>query len=155
MKIYLDVLKEIMETGVDRQGRNGMTRGLFTKQMRFKMSEGFPATTTKKLAFRTMAAELFWFMSGYNDNNELTRLGCNIWTANAEAPYWKDKAKYPGDLGRVYGVQWRSWRKMDGSVIDQLADVIERIKKDPNDRRLIVSAGILENSKKWPYHLAI
>lgn len=140
MRQYLDVLQKIMDTGIDVEGRNGGTRKIFTEQMRFKMSDGFPAVTTKKLAFRSMAAELFWFMSGYSDNNELTRLGCNIWTANAEADYWKPKAKFDGDLGRVYGVQWRNWTGPDGKVVDQLADVIERIKTNPNDRRLIVSA---------------
>jgi len=137
---YLDVLRKIMKHGTDIEGRNGGTRKLFTEQMRFKMSDGFPAVTTKKLAFRSMAAELFWFMSGYSDNNELNRLGCKIWDGNANADYWTPKAKYPGDLGRVYGVQWRNWRGPDGKVVDQLRDVIERIKTKPNDRRLIVSA---------------
>lgn len=156
MKQYLDVLKKVMEKGVDRQGRNGMTRGLFTEQMRFNMNDGFPATTTKKLAFKTMAAELFWFMSGYNDNNELMRLGCKIWDANAHSDYWLPKAKYDGDLGRVYGVQWRDWRTSDGKVVDQLKDIIERIKKDPNDRRLIVTAwnpGELDQMALPPCHM--
>jgi len=156
MRTYLDILKKIMDEGVDRQGRNGMTRGVFTQQMRFKMSEGFPATTTKKLAFRSVAAELFWFMSGYSDNNELMRLGCKIWEQNAHADYWKPKAKFEGDLGRVYGVQWRTWEKPDGTFVDQLSDVIERIKKDPNDRRLIVSAwnpGELEEMALPPCHM--
>lgn len=156
MKIYLDTLKEILEEGTDREGRNGITRGLFTKQMRFKMSDGFPAVTTKKLAFRSVAAELFWFMNGNSDNNELTRLGCNIWTANANADYWKPKAKYEGDLGRVYGVQWRDWTNSKGEKTDQLRDVIERIKKDPNDRRLIVSAwnpGEIDQMALPPCHM--
>ena len=140
MRNYNSLFKEIMETGSDREGRNGFTRGVFTRELRFKMKDGFPATTTKKLAFRSVAAELFWFMSGSNDNKILQRLGCEIWTANAEASYWKPKAKFEGDLGRVYGVQWRSWRRPDDSTVDQLASVIEKIKKDPNDRRLIVSA---------------
>ena len=156
MQIYLDVLKDIYENGTDRKGRNGTTRGLFTKQMRFKMSDGFPATTTKKLAFRTMAAELFWFLNGRSDNNELVKLGCNIWTANAEADYWKPKAKYDGDLGRVYGVQWRTWQKPDGGTVDQISDIIERLKKDPNDRRIIVSAwnpGELDQMALPPCHM--
>lgn len=156
MKIYNDLLKEIMENGVDRKGRNGMTRGLFTRQLRFKMSDGFPATTTKKLAFRSVAAELFWFMSGSSDNNILRKLGCEIWTANAEADYWKPKAKFDGDLGRVYGVQWRNWKKPDGTTVDQLANIIDRIKKDPNDRRLIVTAwnpGELEEMALPPCHM--
>ena len=125
MRNYNALLKEIMENGVDREGRNGKTRGLFTKQLRFKMEDGFPATTTKSLAFRSVAAELFWFISGNNDNKVLQKLGCNIWTANAEAPYWKPKAKFDGDLGRVYGVQWRDWKKPNGGSIDQLKTVIE------------------------------
>lgn len=140
MKIYLDVLKDIMKKGVDRKGRNGTTRGLFTVPMRFDLRKGFPATTTKKLAFRTMAAELFWFLSANSDNTELNRLGCHIWDANAEADYWKPKAKFPGDLGRVYGVQWRTWKTPDGKIIDQLQGVIDRLKKDPHDRRLVVTA---------------
>jgi len=145
-----------METGSDRQGRNGITRGVFTRALRFNMKDGFPAVTTKKLAFRSTAAELFWFMSGASDNKILQRLGCEIWTPNANAEYWKPKAKYDGDLGRVYGVQWRSWRKVDGTVVDQLSSVIERIKKDPNDRRLIVTAwnpGELDEMALPPCHM--
>lgn len=156
MRNYNALLKEIMDTGVDRVGRNGTTRGLFTRALRFKMSDGFPATTTKKLAFRSVAAELFWFMSGSNDNKVLKRLGCEIWTANAEADYWKPKAKFDGDLGRVYGVQWRKWQKPDGSVVDQLAQVIEKIKKDPNDRRLVVTAwnpGEIDQMALPPCHM--
>lgn len=156
MKIYNDLLREIMETGTDRQGRNGMTRGLFTRQLRFKMSDGFPATTTKKLAFRSVTAELLWFMSGSSDNNILKRLGCEIWTENANSNYWKPKAAFDGDLGRVYGVQWRSWKKPDGTTVDQLASVIDRIKKDPNDRRLIVTAwnpGEVDEMALPPCHM--
>lgn len=156
MRNYNSILKEIMETGTDRKGRNGVTRGVFTRQLRYNMKDGFPATTTKKLAFRSVAAELFWFMSGSNDNKILQRLGCEIWSANANADYWKPKAKFEGDLGRVYGVQWRSWRKPDGSAVDQLASVIERIKKDPNDRRLIVTAwnpGELDEMALPPCHM--
>lgn len=156
MRNYNSLLKEIMENGSDREGRNGFTRGVFTRELRFKMKDGFPATTTKKLAFRSVAAELFWFMSGSNDNKILQSLGCEIWTANAEASYWKPKAKFKGDLGRVYGVQWRSWRKPDGSMVDQLASVIEKIKKDPNDRRLIVTAwnpGEIDEMALPPCHM--
>jgi thymidylate synthase len=145
-----------METGTDIEGRNGGTRKIFTEQMRFKMSDGFPAVTTKKLAFRTMTAELFWFMSGYSDNKELNRLGCKIWDGNANADYWTPKAEYDGDLGRVYGVQWRNWQGPNGKVVDQLRDVIERIKTNPNDRRLIVSAwnpGELDQMALPPCHM--
>ncbi len=156
MKNYNSLLREIMKKGVDREGRNGRTRGLFTKQLRFKMSDGFPATTTKNLAFRSVAAELFWFMSGNYDNKILQKLGCNIWTANAEAPYWKPKAKFDGDLGRVYGVQWRNWRKPNGQTVDQLTDVVEKIKNDPGNRRLIVTAwnpGELDEMALPPCHM--
>ncbi len=140
MKQYLDVLKKIMEEGTDRQGRYGATRAMFAVPMRFRMKDGFPAMTTKKLAFRSVAAELLWFISGSSDNKELNRLGCHIWDANGNADYWKPKAEFEGDLGRVYGVQWRHWKKPDGTQVDQLKEVIERIKKDPYDRRLIVTA---------------
>jgi thymidylate synthase len=132
-----------MEEGHDRTTRNGKTRAMFGLQMRFNMADGFPAMTTKKLAFKAVKSELLWFIEGSSDDNRLKELNASertIWTDNAEADYWKPKAKFPGDLGRVYGVQWRKWRKPDGTTVDQLADVIERIKKDPTDRRLIVSA---------------
>jgi len=156
MKNYKELLHKVLETGADREGRNGWTRGLFTEQLRFSMKDGFPAVTTKKLAFKTMVAELLCFISGCNDNRVMQRLGCNIWTANAEAEYWKPKAKFEGDLGRIYGVQWRHWRKPDGTEVDQLASIIERIKKDPNDRRLIITAwnpGELEEMALPPCHM--
>lgn len=156
MKQYLDVLKDIYENGDDVEGRNGKTRKLFAKQMRFNLQDGFPAVTTKKLAFKQVVAELIWFIKGSSDNNELNEMGCHIWDANAEADYWKPKAKFDGDLGRVYGVQWRHWQKPDGAEVDQLADVIERIKTNPNDRRLIVSAwnpGELELMALPPCHM--
>lgn len=156
MKQYLDVLKKIMDEGNDRQGRYGATRALFAVPMRFKMKDGFPAMTTKKLAFRSVAAELLWFLSGSSDNRELNRLGCHIWDANGNADYWKPKAKFEGDLGRVYGVQWRHWKKPDGTEVDQLKDVIERIKKDPYDRRLIINAwnpGELDQMALPPCHM--
>ncbi|PIR38782.1 MAG: thymidylate synthase [Candidatus Zambryskibacteria bacterium CG10_big_fil_rev_8_21_14_0_10_42_12] len=156
MRNYLDLLKKIRDTGIDRDGRNGGTRALFAEQLRFNLADGFPAVTTKKLAFRSMAAELLWFMGGSSDNNELVRLGCNIWTDNANAPYWKPKAAYDGDLGRVYGVQWRDWIAPDGSHMDQLADVVERLKTNPHDRRLIVTAwnpGELDKMALPPCHM--
>ena len=156
MKQYLDVLKKIMDEGNDRQGRYGGTRALFAVPMRFRMKDGFPAMTTKKLAFRSVAAELLWFISGSSDNRELNRLGCHIWDANGNADYWKPKAKFEGDLGRVYGVQWRNWKSPDGKVVDQLKEVIERLKINPYDRRLIVSAwnpGELDQMALPPCHM--
>lgn len=157
---YLNVLRKIMDEGVDRGDRTGVgTRALFGLQMRFRMSDGFPAITTKKLAFKAVKSELLWFLEGSTDDNRLKELNGSektIWTANAEAEYWKPKAKFPGDLGRVYGVQWRKWQSPHGTVVDQLGQVIELIKKDPNNRRLIVSAwnpGELDQMALPPCHM--
>lgn len=140
MKRYLDALKHVLENGADKKDRTGTgTKALFGMQMRFNMEDGFPAITTKKLAFKSMKAELLWFIKGSSDVKELQKLGSHIWDANAEADYWKTKAKFPGDLGRIYGVQWRKWRS-NGKEIDQLADAIKKIKETPNDRRIIVNA---------------
>lgn len=156
MRQYLNALKYVMDRGVDKEDRTGVgTRAVFGMQMRYDLSLGFPAVTTKKLAFNTMKAELLWFLSGSSDVRELQKLGCRIWDANAEAPYWKDKARFPGDLGRVYGVQWRSWQAPDGQTIDQIHQVVERIKKNPYDRRLIVAAwnpGEIEQMALPPCH---
>jgi thymidylate synthase len=159
-KVYLDLLQEVMEHGVDRGDRTGVgTRALFGKQMRFNMAEGFPAVTTKKLAFKAVKSELLWFLEASTDDNRLKELNSSektIWTANAEADYWTPKAKFPGDLGRVYGVQWRKWMRPDGPTVDQIADVIAQIKKDPNSRRLIVTAwnpGELDQMALPPCHM--
>lgn len=159
MRQYNDVLKKVFDEGADRETRNGMTRALFGLQMRFNMADGFPAVTTKKLAFKAVKSELLWFLEGSNDDNRLKELNGSertIWTDNAEAPYWKPKAKFPGDLGRVYGVQWREWQGPNGKVVDQIAEVIEKIKNDPTDRRLIVSAwnpGELDQMALPPCHM--
>ncbi len=159
MQQYLSLLKKVMDEGTDRETRNGMTRAMFGLQMRFNMTDGFPAMTTKKLAFKAVKSELLWFIEGSGDDNRLKELNGTertIWTDNAEAPYWSPKAKFPGDLGRVYGVQWRKWRRPDGTTVDQLAEVIEKIKKDPTDRRLIVTAwnpGELSEMALPPCHM--
>lgn len=159
MRQYNDALKEIMEGGIDREGRNGLTRAKFAIQLRFNMSDGFPAVTTKKLGFKAVKSELLWFIEGSSDNNRLKELNGTertIWTENADSDYWKPKAKFDGDLGRIYGVQWRSWQGPDGKVVDQLAEVIEKIKKTPGDRRLIVSAwnpGELDQMALPPCHM--
>lgn len=157
---YLDALKKILEEGVDRDDRTGTgTRALFGLQMRFDLTKGFPAVTTKKLAFKAVKSELLWFLEGSSDDNRLKELNGSektIWTANGEADYWKPKAAFPGDLGRVYGVQWRAWKKPDGTTVDQIADVIEEIKKNPNSRRLIVTAwnpGELDQMALPPCHM--
>ena len=147
MKIYQDVLQYIMDNGVDREGRNGSTRACFGVQMRFNMEYGFPAMTTKKLAFKAVKSELLWFLqmkgkerASDEDLKILNESERTIWTDNAEADYWKPKSQFKGDLGRVYGIQWRNWRKPDGTTIDQIAELVEKLKKNPYDRRLIVSA---------------
>ena len=155
MKQYLDALKQIIETGVDRGGRNGLTRALFGMQMRYDMADGFPAVTTKRLAFNVVKAELLWFISGSSDVKELQKLGCHIWDANADADYWKPKARFEGDLGRIYGVQWRFWRTPDGQTIDQLANTIQGIKTQPYSRRHVVTAwnpGELDQMALDPCH---
>ncbi len=158
-KAYLDALTNIMENGVDRTGRNGDTRALFALQMRHDFKDGFPALTSKKLAFKAVKSELLWFLEGSHDDNRLKELNGSektIWTANAEAEYWLPKAKFPGDLGRVYGVQWRAWQKPDGTMVDQIARVIDKIKNDPADRRLIVTAwnpGEIEDMALPPCHM--
>jgi len=157
MRQYLDALKFILEHGDDRLDRTGVgTRAVFGLQFRFNMADGFPAVTTKKLAFNAMKAELLWFIKGSSDVKELQQLGSHIWDENANAPYWKPKAKFEGDVGRIYGVQWRSWQAPDGRSVDQLRDVIERIKTKPADRRLLVTAwnpGELDQMALPPCHL--
>ncbi|MBP6868702.1 MAG: thymidylate synthase [Candidatus Pacebacteria bacterium] len=156
---YLDALKNIMEHGDHRQGRYGGTRALFAVQLRCDLNDGFPALTTKKLAFKAVKSELLWFLEGSSDNNRLKELNGTdktIWTANSEADYWLPKAKFPGDLGRIYGVQWRKWQGPDGLVVDQIARVIDKIKNDPADRRLIVTAwnpGELDQMALPPCHM--
>lgn len=157
---YLDLLQNILNDGSDRSDRTGVgTRALFGQQMRFDMANGFPAVTTKKLAFKAVKSELLWFLEGSNDDNRLKELNGSektIWTANGEADYWKPKAQFPGDLGRIYGVQWRSWKKPSGETVDQLGEVIEKIKTNPYDRRLIVTAwnpGELDEMALPPCHM--
>ena len=149
MKQYLEALKYILENGTDRQSRTGIsTRAVFGMQMRFNMEDGFPAVTTKKLPWKSVASELLWFIEGSDDERRLAEIlhgtrdksKTTIWTANAEADYWKPKAKFDGDLGRIYGVQWRKWKAPDGKEIDQLANAINMIKENPTSRRIIVTA---------------
>lgn len=150
MKQYLDLLREILEHGFDREGRNGFTRGLFARQLRFDMREGFPAVTTKKLAFKSVKGELLWFIEGGRhtdwrlDEHRLRELlgyppekmsAWTIWSGDANSSRWQPYQKFPGDCGRIYGAQWRNWRTADGRVIDQLAIAIHSIKTDPWDRK--------------------
>ncbi|MDE1970683.1 MAG: thymidylate synthase [Patescibacteria group bacterium] len=149
MKQYLRVLQHILDNGLDRPNRTGIdTRGVFGMQMRYDMRDGFPAVTTKKLAWKSVVSEMLWFLEGSGDERRLAEIlhgtrdesKRTIWTENREAEYWKSKAHFDGDMGRVYGVQWRTWRGVDGSNVDQIARVIDGIKHNPYDRRLIVSA---------------
>ena len=129
MRQYLDLLKDIMDNGVDKKDRTGVgTRSVFGRQMRFDLSKGFPLVTTKKMHLKSIIHELLWFIKGDTNIKYLQENGVRIWNE------WADE---DGNLGPVYGAQWRNWNN-DG--IDQLSDVIERIKKTPNDRRLIVTA---------------
>jgi len=132
MKQYLDLLQHALDHGVDRPDRTGTgTRGLFGYQMRFDLAEGFPVTTTKKLHLKSIIHELLWFLKGETNIGYLVDHGVTIWDE------WADKN---GDLGPVYGAQWRSWPDGKGRTIDQIANVIEQIRKNPSSRRLIVSA---------------
>ena len=141
MKQYIDALKYVLENGTDEDSRAGNVLRTFGYQMRFNLQEGFPAVTTKKLAWKSVVGELLWFLEGSGDNKRLAQITHGnpdkntIWTANAEADYWKPKANFEGDLGRVYGVQWRDWRG-----VDQLKNLIKNLRKDPYSRRHILSA---------------
>lgn len=161
MKNYQDTLRKILAEGKDREGRNGVTRAIFAHQLRFNLADGFPAVTTKKLAFNTMKAELLWFLEGSGDNNRLAELTGvapekTIWFKDGNAEAWKKKAKFPGDLGRIYGVQWRHWRRPDGTEVDQIARSVKILREDPHNRKNLVSAwnaGELEEMALEPCHV--
>ena len=141
MHQYLGILRKALETGVDRDDRTGTgTRAIFGEVMRFDLSEGFPAVTTKRLAFRSVLAELLWFIAGSSDVNELHALGVRIWDGNAYAPYWIERARFDGDAGRNYGQQWRDWIAPDGRHVDQLREVIQNLSEKPESRRHVVTA---------------
>ena len=141
MKQYIDALKHVLEHGELNKSRAGNVIRTFGYQMRFNLQEGFPAVTTKKLAWKSVVGELLWFLEGSGDNKRLAEIThgdptkTTIWTANANADYWKPKAKYEGDLGKVYGVQWRNWRG-----VDQIQALLARLRRDPYSRRHILSA---------------
>ena len=132
MRAYLDLVQRILDEGVAKGDRTGTgTRSVFGHQMRFDLSEGFPLVTTKKIHLKSVVGELLWFIKGETNIGYLRENGIKIWDE------WADEN---GDLGPVYGYQWRSWPAPDGRHIDQLAEVIEQIKADPSSRRHIVSA---------------
>ena len=146
MQQYLEALNQCYKYGVDVDSRSGKVRKVFGYQMRFDLQRGFPAMTTKKLAWKSVVSELLWFLEGSNDERRLAEILYDdkrenlndkqtIWTQNANSIYWKDKSKFKGDVGRIYGVQWR-----DFNGIDQIKELIQGIKKDPNGRRHIISS---------------
>jgi thymidylate synthase len=174
MQQYLDCLAQVLENGEARPDRTGTgTLSIFGLQMRFDLGDGFPAVTTKKLAWRSVVSELLWFIEGSGDEYRLREIlhgerytdKTTIWTDNAQADYWVNKRlqRHPGDLGRVYGVQWRRWRKplvrINKVVLqnhDQLLELIAGIKADPYSRRHIITAwnpGELELMALPPCHM--
>ena len=146
MKNYLDALKYCYKNGDFVKSRAGNVKKAFGYQMRFNLEDGFPAVTTKKLAWKAVVSELLWFLEGSNDERRLAEILYDdkrenledkktIWTQNAEADYWKDKSKFIGDVGKIYGVQWRNF-----NGVDQIQELIEGLKKNPNSRRHILTA---------------
>ena len=186
MKTYLHALNQVLTEGTVKDDRTGIgTISYFGMQQRYNLAESFPTVTTKRLAWRAVVGELLWMIEGSGDERRLAEIthgnregAATIWTPNALAPYWKSKAKYHGDLGRIYGVQWRKWRtpvehqgetfkddfgnsyNRHGTLhvreVDQLANLIAGIKKDPNGRRHILSAwnpGELDAMALPPCHV--
>lgn len=158
MQQYLDELRYVLKNGHDRSDRTGIgTRATFGGRTEFDLRQGFPIITTKKIAFRLIKAELLWFLKGSQDIRELQALDCHIWDANAFAPTWLPKAAFPGDVGTHYGVLWRRWRSAYAKKeIDQVARVIERLKKEPYGRRALVTAwepGALQHTALPPCHM--
>ncbi|AOY88731.1 thymidylate synthase [Marinobacter salinus] len=132
MKAYLDLMQDVVDNGFDKGDRTGVgTRSVFGRQVRFNLQDGFPLVTTKKVHLRSIIYELLWFLQGSTDNN---------WLKERKVSIWNEWALDDGDLGPIYGKQWRSWQCPDGRVIDQISEVIEQIRTKPNSRRLIVSA---------------
>lgn len=149
MKQYLDLLRDILKNGIEKEDRTGTgTISVFGRQLRFDLQKGFPLLTTKKLHIRSIIYELLWFLRGDTNIRFLNENGVTIWDE------WADEN---GDLGRIYGAQWRSWRTSDGGTIDQITRTIEEIKRNPNSRRLLVSAwnvGELDQMALPPCHYA-
>ncbi len=147
MDAYLDLMRHILEHGSEKGDRTGTgTKSVFGYQMRFDLSEGFPMVTTKKLHLPSIVHELLWFLKGDTNVSYLQENGVRIWNE------WADEN---GDLGPVYGKQWRKWETKDGRIIDQVKQAIETIKTNPNSRRIIVSAwnvGELEDMALMPCH---
>lgn len=174
MKEYLDLLRDVLENGDEKPDRTGTgTLSKFGSQIRFDLTKGFPAVTTKKLAWKAVVSELLWFIEGSGDENRLKELlhgdrnsdKKTIWTDNANADYWVKRRlkRHIGDLGRIYGVQWRKWRKpiirINKVVLqnhDQLSELINEIKENPYGRRHIITAwnpGEIELMALPPCHM--
>lgn len=148
MKQYLDLMEYILEKGVEKGDRTGTgTRSVFGYQMRFDLGRGFPLLTTKKLHLKSIIHELLWFLKGETNIKYLKKHGVRIWDE------WADEK---GELGPVYGFQWRFWQDPDGGVVDQISQVIDQIKNNPDSRRILVSAwnvGQIEKMALPPCHL--
>jgi thymidylate synthase len=145
MKQYLQLLRDVVETGRDKTDRTGVgTRSVFGRQVRFDLGAGFPLVTTKRIHTKSVIAELLWFLSGSTNVRWLNAHGVTIWDEWASAD---------GELGPIYGTQWRSWPCPDGGAVDQISRVVELIRRDPDSRRLVVSAwnpGVLPESGRAP-----
>jgi len=148
MKQYLDLLQDILDHGIQKDDRTGTgTRSVFGRQLRFNLADGFPLVTTKKVHLKSIIYELLWFLAGETNIRFLKEHGVKIWDQWADAN---------GELGPVYGKQWRAWRTAEGNTIDQISNLIELIKTDPDSRRLIVSAwnvGELKQMALQPCHV--
>ncbi len=147
MQAYLELLREALETGAEKGDRTGTgVRSLFGRQLRFDLTQGFPLVTTKKLHLRSIVHELIWFLNGETNIAYLKANKVSIWDE------WADEG---GELGPVYGKQWRSWEGADGRTFDQISSVVDEIRRNPNSRRLIVSAwnvADIERMKLAPCH---
>lgn len=148
MQQYLDLMRKILQTGNPKEDRTGTgTLSIFGTQMRFNLQDGFPLVTTKKVHLKSIIHELLWFLKGETNIKYLQDNGVRIWNEWADAD---------GNLGPVYGKQWRCWKSADGRIIDQISDVINRIRTDPDSRRLIVNAwnvGELDKMALPPCHM--
>lgn len=178
MKQYHNLLQDILDNGETKNDRTGIgTISVFGRNLRFDLRRGFPAITTKRLAWKAVCGELLWFIEGSSDERRLAEIThgskegtVTIWTPNALASYWKDKAKFEGDLGRVYGVQWRHWRLSEttwertetgkeqvvSKEIDQFKNLLKGLQKDPDSRRHILSAwnvGEMDQMALPPCHV--